>query len=509
MSSIFARSPAQWRKDNARFWSSVSEFYHTHSIDAWDNNVPFYITNNPDFAHQNAKLIVNYMIDCKSQGYQGEFILMECGAGLGQFAFLFLNSLFSLLDNTNINPQSFKYVLCDYSEKTISFWKNQPQLAPFFANGMLCSSQLYIDEELSVHCNYDTESLHNKRVILLSNYCFDSLYQSPFILEKSRFVPCRIIQKANILSSSPLQLKFKPVKDSPPPYSDCDVYNRIVDSHLQLGAQQTLMPDGPIALIQWLDQQTAHPLLIICSDKGFTGFNHGHYGECFSLVNTGTFHSCVNFLALNSYVAQALHGSGLLAPEDQVSFGTNIFLTEDALQKYPALSSEVTSSLQSTGTLARSRVCRLLYRATTIEKVDELLNIFAETRYDSFILTRLFTVLESHLQNSESLVGTDIDKILQAFYKNYYFTPHESSLVALSNIINFSLLVKRFEFAEALLDLFLQWHGKDYHYHRLSGLFYFLQSDFTSAAHFFTASLQDNPDCPTSQSFLDHCKSLM
>ena len=182
MSSIFKHSPTQWRKDNAQFWSSIANFYLTRSIGAWDNNVPFHITNNPDFAQQNVKLVINYMIDCKIKGYQGEFILMECGAGLGQFAFLFLRSLSALLDGTNIDPQSFKYVLCDYSEKTISFWRQQPQLAPFFASGMLCASQLHIDEELTIHCNYDTESLINKRVILLSNYCFDSLYQSPFIL---------------------------------------------------------------------------------------------------------------------------------------------------------------------------------------------------------------------------------------------------------------------------------------------------------------------------------------
>ncbi|MAV28381.1 MAG: hypothetical protein CMF43_01075, partial [Legionellales bacterium] len=92
---------------------------------------------------------------------------------------------------------------------------------------------------------------------------------------------------------------------------------------------------------------------------------------------------------------------------------------------------------------------------------------------------------------------------------HYYFTPHSRSQDELVAIIEVAQAAKKYHFVECLLGHYADWHGEDFHFKRLSGCLYFLQSDFSSAAYYFTEALYDNPECSTCQEYLTHCESLL
>ena len=496
-----------WRLDNARFWASVGDFYKQESIAAWDGKVPSQITNNPNFAYLHAKLILSYMLDCRQQGYTGKFVLMECGAGLGKFAYYFLLYLQKLLAIAHIPEDQFRYVLCDQVDATIAFWQSQPQLAPLIASGLLQTAHLSIDTQLAVHCDFPTTELQDARVILLSNYCFDSLYQSPFILEKDDYIPCRILQKKRFFSTTTHGLTFKPDRTATRPYSTCPHYDTVLDAHKAHQVKRTLMPDGPIALVQWLQEKTIHPLLIVASDKGFAHFSHDRYGENFTIVDTGIYASCINFFAFSRYLALAHDGSSLLAPNDQVMFATHLFMTRGQLRDYPLLNLEAHGPIQQTGTHPAAVTFQLALEQAT--DIQDLFGLFAHGRWDPLMLNRLFEVTEAAITHSTSLDHIDIDHAIDQFLQHYYFTPHMHAMDELICIGHLALLAKRFDKANTVLDYFKQLHGVNYHYNRLCGTYYFLQSSFSSAAHYFTESLENNPDCQTSRAFLNHCEALL
>ena len=139
-----------------------------------------------------------------------------------------------------------------------------------------------------------------------------------------------------------------------------------------------------------------------------------------------------------------------------------------------------------------------------VNNVDIIERLFAP-----YGLVELYDHLEPAMQNSDILDSIDIDRVLRALLENYYFTPHDTSVVELACIGNLALMAKKFSFTKMLLDLFLKLHGTSYQYHRLMGNYFFLQSEFVSAAHHFTESLSINPECESSKTFLQHCEALV
>ena len=295
-------------------------------MDAWDRLVPHVITNNPEIAHAYAKLITHYMIDCRRKGYQGKFTIVEPGAGLGKFAFYFIKELQSLMHVADISPSTVRYVVTDTSDQSTQFWNSHPQLEPHFQSGILQTARLCVNDALEVEFSLDLSSCED-RLILIANYCFDSLYQSPFQLYDGRFVPCRITRKNRPITSSHEVIQYHPIPAASRPYSPQPYNDDILDEHLACGIERTLMPDGPIALIRWLDAINDHPLLVVSSDKGFPDFRFDHYAENFNIISTGTYASCVNFFAHGRYVELAF-GSKLFGPSDQVQFATQVFRLE-------------------------------------------------------------------------------------------------------------------------------------------------------------------------------------
>ena len=499
---------SNWRQHNAKFWSQLAQFYVNENIAAWNNKVPHLITNNPMHAQRYAQIITQYILDCHRADQNTKFAIFEVGAGLGKFGFLFVKHLIDLLDQCPNLSSKIQYILCDQAKATQTFWQQHPQIKPLIAKNIIHTALLSINSNLQISCNFPLTHLKQHRMILLANYCFDSLPQSPFIINKARCIPCRIQTSARLTTQQPEKLSFNPVYKPTSEHSSCPTYNAIVDAHIPLGAEHFLMPDGALTLIQWFDQQTIHPLLILASDKGFSGFQKKQYDKDFNIVHSGAFASCVNFYAISRFIEIALHGSSSLAPETEFGFATNLFLTKQAYQAYPGLTITIRSTLRNIESGIQFAIYKLL-RTTPITKIEQIFYILNTLQYDPNILISLLPNIKTCLNQDQSFSELDIDRILKKIFANYFFTPHNSSLVELIAIIELALLSKRYIFARLLLNDFALWHGENYEYHYFSGKFFFVQSEFISAAHYFTNALAINPDCKSSQTYLEHCDTFL
>lgn len=498
-----------WKKDNIRFWNEISEFYTTHDIDAWQNKVPFHITNNPLIAQRLAKAVLHYILDSKNQGYTGTFTIIEAGAGLGKFAFFFLEYLVSQINLLQLKPSCISYIICDRSDNTISFWERHPQLKAHIHSGILSCHQLHINGDQDISFAGDIKKFKSSRVIFLANYFFDSLYQSPFYLQNDQYFPCKISQSKSLFSKN-THLQFSPLLSEKPPYSSCSVYNDILEKHKPLlSTPYVLMPDASIKLIKWVNDHTDHPALFIISDKGFTCPKSDFYCKNFNIVETGTYASSVNFYALHHYVQIALNGSSILFSGHDSTFGTCFLLSEDQLTNYPSLTLEAHSITKYSSSLSTSYCQKLLHRHAQYESLDDLLGSFSFLNYDLTTLVFLYDALNELVSNTEDLSEYPIEKILERFKANFFFTPSEESEQELVCLIQFSLITKQFQFCQSILDAYLKLYGESYLFNYFSANYYFMQSDYASAIDLFTAALSDNPECEHSKKYLQHCHSLL
>ncbi|MEC8882541.1 MAG: hypothetical protein VX737_04600 [Pseudomonadota bacterium] len=498
-----------WKKDNIKFWNEISEFYIAHDINAWQNKVPFHVTNNPLIAQRLAKSVSHYLLDCKNQGYTGTFTIIEAGAGLGKFAFFFLEHLIKQINLLQLSPSCISYIICDRSDKTISFWKRHPQLKPHIHSGILSCCQLYINGDQNISFSGDITQLKSSRVIFLANYFFDSLYQSPFCLEDDKYVPCKI-SKSKSLFSKNTTLQFLPLLSEKPPYSTCTVYNDILEQHrLLFSASHVLMPDGPIKLIDWINDHTDNPVLFVITDKGFTCPKSEFYCRNFNIIQTGAYASSVNFYALHQYMQIALNGSGILFPGSESSFGTCFLLSKDQLTNYPSLTLEAHNTAQYSSSLSSSYCQKLLNRHSQYDALWDLFGSFSILNYDLTTLVFLYDSLNDLIANTEDLSEYPIEKTLNRFKENFFFTPNEESEQELICLIQFSLITKQFEFCQSILDIYPDFYGENYLFYYHYANFYFMQSDYASASDLFTAALSDNPECEHSKKYLQHCHSLL
>lgn len=509
-SSTLIDTSKAWRQSIAEFWDQLGQGYIKKNIDAWNQNVPFECTNNPDIAYRYAKLVTHYILDCQQQGVCEKFVLLECGAGLGQFAYLFLTQLCKNLNALNIPSDRIHYILSDHNEKTRHFWHQHPQLGSFFKSGIASSTHFYMHGNQRIDCGLKRETLAQSRLIFIANYFFDSLPQTPFQKIKGHYKPCKIAEKRSFFSKKTEQrLKFTPMTYAKPPFGQTDGYDRILAQHHDFELQHVLMPDGAMNIIQWLATLTPSPILVLTTDKGFTDFTYATYSDNFDILHTGMYASCVNFFALDAYVKNVFHGSSCLAPADHITLSSNVFLTGDNLQNYPAFFQEAQHFSQYFSSNRRLHTQRLLEQDTILHTTEALLLQLEESHYDPCTLHKLINCADACMKNDTQLKHFRVDDTISYLREHYYFTPHARSQDQMVCIVHLALICQRFDTVKSMLAQFSKWHGENYFFKRMQGTLHFLQSDFTSAAHFFLEALHDNPDCTYSRDYLGHCEAFI
>ena len=502
-----ARHP-KWRRHNANFWQEVGAFYTNRGIDAWNDLVPNEVTNNPDFSARCAQGVMQYFLDCRSNGYTGDFIIIEPGGGIGKFCYLFLKQLQHLMEVSCFDASSMTYWLCDQSEQTQEFWRDQPQLKPFIDQEMLSIERLCLtheDGEFRIETSFDTSILQKKRVVVLTNYFLDSLYQQPYLLRDGAYIPQTIHVRSSITQKKK-QLTFQMAQtgDEPP----CDATDEIMQEFKANHVEHVLMPEGAMQLLKWFDQCTDLPLLVICHDKGFSDLTVDGYDASYHIVWTGQFAASVNFHALARYVSSVLQGRSVLGSSHDTYFCCAVFHTKCADDPLPGFAISFEESVRSGVSLTRSYTHQNYIRYE-LESLVDVIELFREVRYSLRALVKLKSHFIKCLNETENLSDVDLQNTLNHFFSHYYFTPHSRSQDELVAIIEVAQAAKKYHFVECLLGHYADWHGEDFHFKRLSGCLYFLQSDFSSAAYYFTEALYDNPECSTCQEYLTHCESLL
>src|SRR5215471_14759780 len=101
-------------------WQRQREFYARRGLKAWsEDQIPAYITNNPLTAEIYAGIVFAFLRDCMGDGGRrplspgNPLRILELGAGMGKFAYLFLRHLTSRLRAEKIAPETVRYSMTD------------------------------------------------------------------------------------------------------------------------------------------------------------------------------------------------------------------------------------------------------------------------------------------------------------------------------------------------------------------------------------------------------------
>jgi len=123
-------------------WTAQRRFFARQGVEAWrSNTVPHYVTNNPALARAYAEVALGFLRDLVAGGARFDaaepFTLIELGAGSGRFAFFFVNAFRSLLALSPFAALPFRYVMTDFTEANLAFWRTHEALAPLCEAGLV------------------------------------------------------------------------------------------------------------------------------------------------------------------------------------------------------------------------------------------------------------------------------------------------------------------------------------------------------------------------------------
>ena len=122
-------------------WPLMMSFYAKAGIDSWSTGiVPHFITSNAFISNQYARVLKAFLDDCGSQqilNVEERLYIVELGAGCGKFSYLVLQALEEMEKLLAFPLNMITYVMTDFTEENVNFWKCHPKLQGYIERGLL------------------------------------------------------------------------------------------------------------------------------------------------------------------------------------------------------------------------------------------------------------------------------------------------------------------------------------------------------------------------------------
>ncbi|HHG85609.1 MAG TPA: hypothetical protein ENJ82_12750 [Bacteroidetes bacterium] len=298
------------RLSESPIWQWQRNYFANKGIAAWSENVvPDFITNNAftakAFARVTRAYLYDYVASCGPKGPETVYIL-EAGAGSGRFAYRFLQ----ILHSGPALPCPVTFVLSDFTESLLEFWRSHPRLVPFLESGQLDFAHYDSAENAPIHLEHSGQILSPESLqsplIVIGNYYFDSLPHDLFRIEKGMLLEGRVQfttpedEGRSGLDAVGQTLEFVPLSGAAYPRAD---WNAILENYRQtLGEGTFTFPVGGMRSLEFLASLSQSGCFMLAADKGPNLLPALRSGQHEQLDKHGAISASVNFHALAQWL---------------------------------------------------------------------------------------------------------------------------------------------------------------------------------------------------------------
>ena len=361
---MMLRSPQLVLERSTRFsesllWAMQKEYFDNQGINAWINQVPFYITTNPVMANTYAHVTLRYIQDHIYQNNYDKsqpFYIIELATGSGKFSFLVIKRLLELQKILHMEDIDIRYVMTDFTDANLKFWQSQPNLAPFIEQGKLDFALFDLESSKTLELIRAKKILGTGDIknplIIYANYTFDTVSHDAFHVKNGHLEEALVrttTNKSNIINKKPvdmtkLETSFEYQKLRKSLYQDPH-FDAVLNLYKDLLQNSTfLMPTGGIRSINTLANISNNQFLVLSTDKGYTfPFELEGLGDP-RVVFHGSFSMMVNFHALGEYFKQ--RQGDCLHQSKRSGIKTSVFLGKGKLSDLPETSQAINNYIE-------------------------------------------------------------------------------------------------------------------------------------------------------------------
>jgi len=262
-------------------WSLLEGWFQSEGVAAWDEQVPYFITNSAAAAQIYAELILAFVRDLGPDPEGRPLTILELGTGLGRLGFLLCRELERqrpFFAATRAQP--IRLILSDIAKDNLRFWESHPALAPYRAAGSLdfaCYNPLR-DDVIRLEGSGEVlgpGSLDGPLVVI-ANYVLCNLPHDEFLIRDHKLQECRIeLFQLEPKFSTADRVDIRDVTGrrtyhDPTPYANAAWNGWLDDYGRELAEGAVTLPVGGLTCLERLRGFSRRGLMLLASDRGYT-----------------------------------------------------------------------------------------------------------------------------------------------------------------------------------------------------------------------------------------------
>ncbi len=305
------------RLSHSLLWQLQLNYFDRCGIEAWrSGTVPHHITSSAFTAEAYARVVFGFFRDwyaCQHDSSQPLHIV-ELGSGSGRFAYLFLKRFVSLHRNSVLKDLPFRFVMTDFTEQNLEYWRTHKWLRPFVEAGVLDFARFDVERDEQLHLIHSGEVLSSETLrnplVVIANYLFDSIPQDAFsIVEGQLFENLLTLTipdaesdptDPDVLSRVEMEFGRNPITAD---YYEDPSWNRILlDYKQRFTSIDFLFPTAALRCIRNLHRISNRRMLLLSADRGYTSDEALLRGEGMpTIAMHGSFSMMVDYQIIGEY----------------------------------------------------------------------------------------------------------------------------------------------------------------------------------------------------------------
>lgn len=477
------------RLSRSIIWKLQRDYFEQQGIAAWSSGkVPHHFTSSPFICDSYARIVFGFLLDCGLVGRQPDnsylpgldrsqpVYLVELGSGPGRFGFLFLKKFLSLLRESLLQDICVKYVMTDFAEQTVEYWRAHRSLQPFVAAGLLDFARF------DVECDQELKLLHSgarllpgglrNPLVVISNYLFDSIPQDAFSVAGGKLFETRVrttTSRELIEAHDPERLSaFKISYQSHlvnGDYYDDPEWNRILmDYHERLADTAFLFPTAALKSIRNLRSLADGRMMLLSGDRGFctdAALAQGKGAPAMALH--GSFSMMVDYQILGEY-CRGQGGSVLHPARPAENLNISAFVFGDLPTEWPETRRAYADAIDKFGP------DDFFNLTNGIEQVYEALSlaqILAFLKLSGWDFKRFLTclpVLKDRVSNSSEMEKLELFEAITKVWDSYLpiGEPCDLAFELGTVLLEMEFYAEALEFLQRSVDLYQMESGTAY-----------------------------------------------
>lgn len=489
---------------NCLLWQYQKDFFRHHGLQAWNKQVPYHITNNPNLAHAYAQVVIRFMQEHQQQekkSIKTPFYILELGAGSGRFSFYFLKALIQLQSTLQLQHLHFIYVMTDFHESIIKQWQAHPKLQAYIDKGLLDFAIYDTNSQNPIHLiNNKTslqDNLNNQPLIVLANYVFDSIPNDIFYIHNQQLHQAMATIQApqssvNVNNLNHYQINLNYATTSEHYYSE-KYFNEILKEYLQSYTEAFFtIPTEGLRCTHYLRQLSGDKLLLLVTDKGYT-HSMNHYVETAPTIDLhSSFSIMVNFDAVARYTEK--HGGEYYFQPTHQLISSNAFVFGKTFSQLPETQHMLNEYFGQIGPGNLYNIYQTIkgQQNNPDIKLETLLVQLQLSRYDPYIFSKFSQKILASLPQISFNDKDTLLKCLPIISENYYHIPS-----TINPLLDIAMIYQQLELFEQALYYYQQaLNNQTLNAEMLMnmGICCFALNDFLSAIENFSQAIEQEPE---------------